>query len=189
MHLDLSNTKIEDSTVSEISRIVQSSPELISLGLDIGFAKNLTESGLASLVSGIFERKERFSSLALGFGGLQVVTSPLIEKLVEQLKNQQNSLRFLRLNFSDVKIEAADLEKISSVISSLDLEHLELYCGGNRSVGDKFLKQMMRYMQSNSKLKSFVLDVGYTSCSKKALKSCLKTPKLGLNTLGLYLNG
>lgn len=189
MHLDLSNTKIEDGSITEIAQIVQSSSELISLGLDFGCAKNVTESGLASLVSGIFERKEQFRSLALGFGGLHIVSSTLVENLVEQLKNQQKSLKFLRLNFSDVKIEAADLEKISSVISSLDLEHLELYCGGNRSVGDKFLKQMMRYMQSNSQLKGFVLDVGYTTCSKKALKSCLKTPKLGLNTLGLYLNG
>lgn len=105
-----------------------------------------------------------------------------------RIKEHSKTLKFLRLNFSNSGITTSDLEQINDLLLGLNLEHLELYLGGNRSVDDACFKRLASYLLA-SKLTGFVLDVGYTSCSAKSLKSYLKTPKLGLKELGLYLNG
>ena len=165
-----------------------SSPQLISLGLDLSSDEGLTESGLENLVSGVLSKGQKFRSLTLGFSGLKCLSSAIIGTLFQQLAKHSESLRFLRLNLSNTGVSESDLDHLLSLLSKLDLEHLELFLGGNSSVNDQFFKRLARHLLS-SKLEGVVLDVGYSYCSKKAIKSSLRDGKEGLKQLGLYLNG
>lgn len=160
----------------------------MSLGLDLGDAQALTELGLDWLASGLFSPEKKYQSLALGFSNLQCISSGIIDTLFNQIDKQAASLRFLRLNFSNCMVSSEILEKILSHISNLKLERLEMFIGGNRNVDDSFFRRFFRVAILGG-VKGVVLDVGYTSCSKKAVKSALKQAAENLVFLGLYLNG
>jgi hypothetical protein len=188
LHLDLSNTNIDDESIPDLAKIVRCSPELISLGLDFGKVRGLTESGVNALTNSILGNDCRFASLALGFGDLKILGPSLVKNLSLRIKEHSATLKFLRLNFSNTNITSSDLEQIHDLLLELNLEHLELFLGGNKSVDDACFKRVASYLGASS-LRGFVLDVGYSDCSKKCLKAYLKTPKLGLRELGLHLNG
>lgn len=143
LHLDLSNTEVSSKVIKKTVKTVKSCDNLISLGLDLGNCSKLSEQCYSILIDQLSLKSNKFVSLALGFHNSKVISSIQIDKISSLLLKHKSSLKMLRLNYSNTNITSENLITLISIIDELELDHLELFLGGNTCVTNAIVDSLI----------------------------------------------
>ena len=164
LHLNLSNSAVTSQGIRTLIEAINGCPQLTSIGLDLGQLQ-IENSAICELLESI-EKKEQLASLALGFHKSPSLDNPTILRTIEAIEKRQKSLRMLRVNFSNTSIEAASIEKLVESLPGLELEHLEVFVGGNKVLDDALAAKIANvFKEGQPNLRGFEFDFGFSGCT------------------------
>ncbi len=184
VHLNLNNSKVSDQGIQHLTRTISKIKNLRSFGLDIGHLK-IDEMELESLTSTLAS-KDNLISLALGFHSTQI-TNKFASTALDFVGSKTSTLKMLRLNFSNTKIDANTIQQIASVVKHSSLINLELFIGGTPEFDDTLLEVVVESVKSLP-LQGFEIDIGYSKCTDAGV-SKLNFEATNLCRCTVYMNG
>lgn len=164
---------------------VNSCENLASLGFDFGDMK--VDSEQMGRLNDAIRGRKGIVSLAVGFHKAENVDNEIISDFIQTIQSKLESLKMLRVNFSNTNISKQNLLTLNQVLMGSKISHLELFLGGNSHL-DNYLAGEFTETLRDLQLTGFEFDTGYSSCTGKFLYGFDFNSK-DLNRCAFYLNG